>query len=125
MIRFKVKVPTAKFKSTTFVSDMKNMGNELAKRVDETYKNEVMASWDKQIPFVKDVSATQKLTKVEVKTSVPFYKYLTRGTKKDYPIPPRPENPTGLLKFATDFTPKSTVGSLRSGKGGKNPEGPW
>ena len=96
------------------------MGNELAKRVDETYKNEVMASWDKQIPFVKDVSATQKLTKVEVKTGVEFYRYLTRGTdKKDYPIPLTP----GFLRYQVDFTPKTTVGSLRSTPGGKS--GPY
>lgn len=125
MIKFKVKVPKSKFRSSTFVSDMRKMGNEIAKRVNETYANEVMATWEKPAEFVEDVSATQSLTKVEVKTDAEFYRFLTRGTSGPYPISPRPDNPTGLLKFATEFTPKTTVGTLRSRAGGKNPAGPW
>lgn len=122
MIKFKAKVPSSKFRSSTFVSDMRKMGNELAKRVNETYTNEVMATWESKAPFIKEVSATQNLTKVEVKTDSNVYRYLTRGTK-EHPISPRPENTRGLLVFQKDFTPKTTVGSLRSKSGGKS--GPW
>jgi hypothetical protein len=119
LIRFKAKVPSARFNSSFFVSDMRNMGNELAKRVDETYKNEVMASWNSKAKFTKEISSTRSLTKVEVKTDSNIYRYLTRGTEGDYDIPKEP----GLLRYQVDFIPKTTVGSLKSKDGGKS--GPY
>ena len=119
MIRVKVKVPSAKFNKTSFVSSMRKMGNELATRVKGTYDNEVMDTWESKANFVKDVKASQALTSVKVKTDSNVYRYLTRGTEP-HTIEPKEDNPTGLLSYQVDFTPKTIVGTLKSKPGGKS-----
>lgn len=119
MIRIKTKVPSASFNKTSFVSDMRKMGNELATRVKGTYDNEVMDTWKSKARFVKDVKASQTLTTVKVKTGSNVYRYLTQGTNPHI-IAPKEDNPTGLLSYQVDFTPKTVVGELKSRPGGKS-----
>lgn len=105
-----------------FESSAKN----LAKRVHNTY-DELVADWrddrdrdiDVRPEFDESISKKPKGILVEVKTSNLKYRFVDLGTG-EHPIDPRPNNPTGLLIFPRNFTPRTTVGSLQKRSGGKS-----
>ena len=99
---------------------------KLATRVNKTY-DELVSDWrddrDREIDvrpeFKQSFSKKRNGWLLEVKTDSEKYRYVDLGTDR-HDIPPRPDNPTGLLVFPRNFTPRTTVGSLQKRSGGKS-----
>lgn len=105
----------------------KNLGT----RVKRTYA-ELTSDWrtdgerpiDVPVVFNKKTTRLTHRIRVEVKTDSLKYKYVDLGTES-HPIDPKPDNPTGLLKFPSEYSPRTSVKSLKTKRGGKNWGGPW
>lgn len=131
MLKIKARLPVPQKKSAVFEKMLTDVGGKLAGRVQETYK-ELTGNWkqDGERPIDTPVVFKEKLTRktggllVEVKTNSLKYRYVDLGTES-HDITPRPDNPTGLLKFPQEFRPRTQPKVLKMRQGGKNWGGPW
>ena len=132
MVKMKVKMPKgAVIKQKDFLDASEKTARDLGKRVHRAY-NELTSDWrtdgkrpiDVPVIFEERVSRGSNRITLTVKTDSEKYRYVDLGTEA-HPIDPRPENPTGLLKFPSEFTPRTSVRSLSKRNGGKNWSGPW
>jgi hypothetical protein len=132
MVKMKVKMPKgATIKKKDFLDASEKTARDLGKRVHRAY-GELTSDWrtdgarpiDVPVIFEERVSRSSDRVTVTVKTDSLKYRFVDLGTEP-HPIEPRPENLTGLLKFPSEFTPRTTVKSLAKKDGGKNWGGTW
>lgn len=96
---------------------MRRLGTETRRKYAQTY-----ATWQHEPHFEQKVSLTRSSREggVEVWTDDEQYGYVENGTS---PHPIVPHNPSGLLTYQRDFTPKTTPRVIGSSAGGKS--GRW
>jgi hypothetical protein len=129
----KVKMPKGSVISKKdFLDASEKTARDLGKRVHRAY-NELTSDWrtdyargeiDAPVVFEESVRRSSDRITLTVKTDSDKYRYVDLGTEK-HPIPPRPDNPTGMLMFPAEFTPRTAVKSLEKRSGGKKWKGPW
>ena len=127
MIKLKTEIPKSAPSTQEFMKSFNDVGKRLAKRVHRSY-DDLTSDWrgdyargdiDAPVIFNEKISQNKERTLVEVKTDSDKYRYVDLGTEA-HPIKARPDNPTGVLVFSSQFTPRTSVKSLTTKSGGKS-----